>query len=582
MDDSDPELANAETIEAPSSSFFGEASSANRLLQNPATALASSDAGRSTARRRIALVEGSAPHLSAETRALLRRRLRIVACLLTGGFAAFLIWSLFAYPLAEHVSEKRLAIFVSHIGVTCILGLAARKLCAKCDLSMTALRVAEAVVFGVPALFFIVLNYEKLVASAALRDGHSHIPQVVAAWTLLIFCYALLVPNHWRRAAIVLGSMGATPIVILAVAYFRIPDFAALTELPEFHGILTEHILMMGLSVVVAVVGVHSINSLRQEAFVAKQLGQYRLKKLLGSGGMGEVYLAEHQMMKRPCAIKVIRPEKAGDPKVLARFEREVRATAKLSHWNSVDIYDYGRTDDGTFYYVMEFLPGHNIGELVENHGPIPAARLIHLMQQVCDALAEAHEQGLIHRDIKPANIFCAYRGGVFDVAKLLDFGLAKPLAEGTDGADAGLTQEGSITGSPLYMSPEQATGGESVDARSDIYSLGAVMYYMATGRPPFVYTSPRKVLVAHASETPEPPRMIRPELPPALEDAILRCLEKRPDDRFQSTSELRDALAAIETDGSWSSKIACEWWRDFGCPVRKALAAEAQELAAV
>ena len=158
MDDSDPELANAETIEAPSSSFFDEAKSANRLLQKPATALASSDAGRSTARRRIALVEGSAPHLSAETRALLRRRLRIVACLLTGGFAAFLIWSLFAYPLAEHVSEKRLAIFISHIGVTCILGLAARKLCAKCDLSMTALRVAEAVVFVVPALFFIVLQ----------------------------------------------------------------------------------------------------------------------------------------------------------------------------------------------------------------------------------------------------------------------------------------------------------------------------------------------------------------------------------------------------------------------------------------
>jgi serine/threonine-protein kinase len=234
----------------------------------------------------------------------------------------------------------------------------------------------------------------------------------------------------------------------------------------------------------------------------ARQLGQYKLKRPIGSGGMGDVYLAEHLLMKRPCAIKVIRPEKAGDPKVLARFEREVQATAKLSHWNSIDIFDYGRADDGTFYYVMEFLPGMSLAELVRRYGAMPAARALHLMKHACDALQEAHEVGLVHRDIKPANIFAAVRGGMFDVAKLLDFGLAKPLAD----ADAAqLTQEGSITGSPMFMSPEQAIGDRDPDARSDVYAVGSVLYFLLTGRPPFDDENPMKVLIAHAHEQPTP-----------------------------------------------------------------------------
>jgi serine/threonine-protein kinase len=263
---------------------------------------------------------------------------------------------------------------------------------------------------------------------------------------------------------------------------------------------------------------------------------------------------------------------------VLARFEREVRATAKLSHWNTIDIYDYGRTADGTFYYVMEFLPGHNLGELVKGHGPLPPARLLYLMRQICDALIEAHSHGLVHRDLKPANIYCAYRGGMFDVAKLLDFGLAKPL---TDAKNDGLTQEGSITGSPLFMSPEQASSDE-VDARSDIYSLGAVMYYMATGKAPFEYENPLKVMIAHASEDPEPPRYLNADIPSELEEIILRSMEKRPADRFQTVAELREALDHVPTDAEWNSRLAADWWNNFGCPQRKAMAAEAVELAAV
>ena len=460
-----------------------------------------------------------------------------------------------------------------------MLGLTAVRLCSRCSFPLTTLRIAEAIVFGAPALFFVFMNYQKLRNCAMLTDGHSHVPNVIGGWMLLIFCYALFVPNNWRRAAVVIAVLGALPLTVTMAVYSTCGHFATLVHTDLFRGTFVEQSMAMTITVVTAVAGVHSINSLRSQAFAAKQLGQYRLKERLGSGGMGEVYLAEHEMMKRPCAVKIIRPEKAGDPRALARFEREVRTTAKLSHWNSIDIYDYGRTDDGTFYYVMEFLPGHNLGELVEQHGPLPPERIVHLMRQVCDALAEAHGMGLVHRDIKPANIYCALRGGLFDVAKLLDFGLVKPAAETRE---SGLTQEGAITGSPLFMSPEQAMGADDVDPRSDLYSLGAVMYYMATGVPPFDDTSAMKVLVAHASQDPEPPRLRRPDLPAELEEIILRCMEKRPEDRFQTVVELGAELRRVPTTGEWSSEIAAQWWHEFGCPKRKALAAEVLELAAV
>lgn len=564
MADSNPALANAVTVEAPRRSLLDGDSSGAQL--------------NNSARRRVALVEGSTPHLSNETRALLRSRLRTVAVLLFIGFGSFLLWSLIRWNMSDHLDGQYRWVFFSQVAVTSLMGIAAWKLCPRCDLSMTKVRIGEAVVFGAPAILFITMTYHKLQYAASLDEGHAHVVNFAAPWLLLIFSYALFVPNNWRRAAVVIGLMAAAPLVVMAVAYFQFAQFAALLRTDDFDDMPIEQAMMLALAAMTAIVGVHTINALRHEAFVAKQLGQYRLKRLLGSGGMGEVYLAEHQMMKRPCAVKVIRPEKAGDPQVLARFEREVRATAKLSHWNSIDIYDYGRTPDGTFYYVMEYLPGHNLGELVREHGRLPASRILYLMRQVCDALAEAHGHGLIHRDIKPANIFCAYRGGVFDVAKLLDFGLAKPL---TDANDSGLTQEGSITGSPLFMSPEQA-GSEEVDARSDVYSLGAVMYFMATGKAPFEYASPLKVMIAHASEDPEPPRYLNGDIPAELEEVILRSLEKRPADRYQTVAELREALDRTPVDGEWTALLAADWWNNYGCPQRKAMAAEAIELAAV
>jgi serine/threonine-protein kinase len=444
---------------------------------------------------------------------------------------------------------------------------------------LTTLRVAELLIFGCPALFFVVKSVQESVILANLPDGQARLDNLVLPWFLMVFTYAMFIPNTWQRAAAVLGVMGAAPVAIIAYLYWTVPNFGKLAAEAPYHGFISGQILIMAIVVMVSIVGVHTIGTLRRQAFAARQLGQYRLKQRLGSGGMGEVYLAEHQMMKRPCAVKLIRPEKAGDPRILARFEREVRATAKLSHWNSIDIYDYGRTADGTFYYVMEFLPGHNIGEMVEEYGTIPAGRAIYLMDQVCAALAEAHGVGLVHRDIKPANIFCAYRGGVFDVAKLLDFGLAKPTVEVN--GETQLTMEGTVTGSPLFMSPEQASGDDSVDARSDIYSLGAVLYYMLTGQPPFLFDNPLKVMIAHASQEVVPPRQINPELPIELEEIVLRCLEKDPEHRFQDVSQLRRAMSEANVNDLWSSDLAAEWWSCNGCPERKRLAAEMVEAAA-
>lgn len=563
MADTDPGLANAVTIEAPRHTLQSDSSEPDAL--------------KDSARRRVAIVEGSTPHMSGETRTLLRQRLRIVAVLLLIGFSSFTVWLLIERAISGDwaLSEN---FFIAHVVVTAMLALLAWKLCAKCDLSLGALRVAEAMVFGAPAVYFFILDYERLAISAA-SGQHAHIAAITSGWMLLIFCHAMFIPNTWQRAAIPIGLFALAPMAIYLLGYFRLPEVRDLVASYPY-GVLTEQALKMALAAMTGIVGVHFINNLRREAFVAKQLGQYRLKKLLGSGGMGEVYLAEHQMMKRPCAIKVIRPEKAGDPRVLARFEREVRATAKLSHWNTIDIYDYGRTADGTFYYVMEFLPGHNLGEVVKDHGPLPSNRLLYLMRQICDALTEAHSHNLIHRDIKPANIYVAYRGGMYDVAKLLDFGLAKPLTD-TTSANAGLTQEGSITGSPLFMSPEQASS-EEVDARSDVYSLGAVMYFMATGKAPFQYENPLKVMIAHASEDPEPPRYLNADVPAELEEIILRSMEKRPADRFQTVAELREALDQVPATAEWNSRLAADWWNNFGCPQRKALVAEAIELAAV
>jgi serine/threonine protein kinase len=360
------------------------------------------------------------------------------------------------------------------------------------------------------------------------------------------------------------AAFGAAGIILLIGGYFVSHAVAiVLASGRAFPGApaggFLEDLLLAGMVAGAAVFAARRISTSRPEGSAAKQIAQYRFIAPLGRGGMGEVYLAEHRLLKRPCAIKLVRPERTGDAQVVARFDREVRMTARLSHRNVVTIFDYGRTDDGTLYYVMEYLPGLSLEEILQVHGRQPAERVVHLMRQACQALREAHSMGLIHRDVKPANLFAAQCGGVYDVLKVLDFGLVKPVAEVSS---ARLTQECALTGTPLFMSPEQATGS-NVDRRSDIYSLGAVAYALLSGRPPFERRSSMEVLMAHARDEVTPLSESWRDAPADLERVVLRCLAKRPDDRYQDMDDLERALARCSAAEEWSQSRAACWWAE-------------------
>jgi tRNA A-37 threonylcarbamoyl transferase component Bud32 len=292
------------------------------------------------------------------------------------------------------------------------------------------------------------------------------------------------------------------------------------------------------------------------------EMGQYRLKERLGGGGMGEVFLAEHRLLKRLCAIKLIRPEKAHEAGMLERFEREVQATAKLRHPHTVEIYDYGHVEDGTFFYVMEYLPGLRLQELVERWGRLPPGRVVYLLRQTCGALHEAHGIGLVHRDIKPDNVLICRLGGQHDVAKLFDFGLVR-AADGGELASR-LTQAGSLLGTPYFMSPEQVTGGE-VDQRSDLFSLGAVAYFLLTARLPFEGKNVLAVMYARLKEAVTPPSAHSADVPQDLERVVLQCLAVERENRFADAKALQKALASCRCAGEWDEERARDWWECVG-----------------
>jgi serine/threonine-protein kinase len=280
----------------------------------------------------------------------------------------------------------------------------------------------------------------------------------------------------------------------------------------------------------------------------------------IAAGGMGEVWRAEHRMLARPAAIKLIRPEMVGGgPKselAQRRFEREAHATAMLRSPHTVALYDYGVTDDGQFYYAMELLDGIDLDALVTRFGPQPAGRAVHILRQACNSLAEAHERGLVHRDIKPRNLMLCRLGIEADFLKVLDFGLAKN-PEG----DTELTAEGMTAGTPAFLAPEAAMGKREVDGRADLYGLGCVGYWLLTGKLVFERDTPMGMIVAHAHEKP-PALSERTEvpIPERLEAVVLACLEKDREERPASARELDGLLAACGVE--WTSSEADHWWR--------------------
>jgi len=501
-------------------------------------------------RGKVGLVEGGRRRLSDETAALLRQRLKAVALILSITLAAVFLGTATARDVPLMV--LRAAILAGMVG--CYLVLRSRL-----AVTLAWLRVAELVVFGLVAVQIVVALSLQILAFAQQGDVASTIAGrdlAFLVWTALILLYGMFMLNTWRRAALILFPAACVPYLTTGVLQWHSPEVAEILDLDRFGMPMPVPIL----AAFAAVYASHALQSIRREAFQARQFGQYLLKQKLGSGGMGDVYEAEHVLLKRPCAIKLFHPG-SGTDAALARFEREVRATAKLTHWNTVEIYDYGHSDDGTFYYVMELLPGLSLDELVKRHGPLPPERAVHLLRQTCHALREAHAAGLIHRDIKPANVFAANRGGVYDVAKVLDFGLVKQAANEQTPA-LHVTQVGSFSGSPLYMAPEQAAAFSDANPRTDIYSLGAVAYYLLTGRPPFSGRNPMEVIIAHSRDEVVPPSQLRQGVPADLEQVVLRCLAKAPADRFPDVECLEAALGACACAGLWDERQAAAWWQ--------------------
>jgi len=379
---------------------------------------------------------------------------------------------------------------------------------------------------------------------------------------LLIVTYPAIVPTSPERTLAISLLAASMEPVALGITHLRGTTF------PHSALYLAWDFLPTYLAALISVVPSKVIRGLGQQVKRARELGSYRLEEVLGKGGMGEVYRASHQMLARPAAVKLIRSEVLvkSDPEharvMVERFRREAQASASLRSPHTINLYDFGVASDGTFFLVMEMLEGLDLETLVARFGPQPADRTVHLINQACESLEEAHTRGLIHRDIKPSNIFACRMGLAVDFVKVLDFGLVKALGEG-EKQDVMLTAPNATAGTPAYMAPEMVLGTTRVDHRADIYALGCVAYWLLTGRLVFEAPNAMQVMIQHANAVPlAPSARVELPIPPALDAVVLSCLAKKPDDRPRSARELATRLgAAIGEPGGWSQEEALRWW---------------------
>jgi serine/threonine-protein kinase len=503
----------------------------------------------------VALQVGTMPSQSSELAELLRSRLRAVALFVLLVNLVLGLWNL---GTTENVPWAIPAIMATRVVLSlAVIGLMSSPL----TLSLTQLRLVEYACFGAFTIMLILTQY--LVGVEYIRRGDlvnfvaSEKNGVIHLFGLMM-SYGVLIPNEPKATARTVLLMALGPLLVLTVILERDVVESRIADQIASQILAGTNALYVLIGAALAIYSSYLLNRLRGELREARRFGQYQLHSKLGTGGMGEVWLAEHQLLKRPCALKLIKKDIDTNPIALARFELEVRSAARLSHPNVVEIFDYGHTDDGTFYYVMEYLPGMSLGDLVEQFGPLPPGRAIYLIRQACGALAEAHGLGLIHRDLKPANLFIALRGGQFDIAKVLDFGLVKATK---DPNVPQLTIDRTVSGTPSYMSPEQATGTRDLDPRADIYALGGLLYFALTGRPPFEGDNPMEVMIAHVRDSVVPPSQHNPAIPADLEQVILRCLAKDPADRYTDVKTLSRALGACAAASGWDADMAEAWW---------------------
>jgi serine/threonine-protein kinase len=386
------------------------------------------------------------------------------------------------------------------------------------------------------------------------------VPRV--SWVCIaILIYPAIVPNTPRKTLIVSLLAASTEPLAMGVSILRGIEFQGgwlyvlWTSVPNY------------ICAFLVVVPVKIIHGLGHQVRRARELGSYRLEELLGKGGMGEVFRATHQMLARPAAVKLIRPEILGSSSpgaarvIVERFRREAEAAASLRSPHTISLYDFGVANDGTFFFVMELLDGLDLETLVERFGPLPPERCVYLLRQVCHSLEEAHSRGLVHRDIKPSNIFTCRLGLQVDFVKVLDFGLVKAVDD--RGREATLlTAPDSTTGTPAYIAPEVVRGDRVADHRVDIYTLGCVAYWLLTGRLVFTAANAIQLMYQHANAAPVPPSQLSEfEVTPALDSAILACLAKFPEDRPQTAGELSRLLGAALPEPVWTEEQAHRWW---------------------
>lgn len=439
-----------------------------------------------------------------------------------------------------------------------VAGFACALLLSPLRLSRRHVRFVEVGLFGFEMLVILAAQYLSVVDLIDRRDLVDAVAvqkNGVIRTIVLMICCGVFVPRAPSATARIVVTMAAA--LILCHGFVLHHADTANLDMDDVanHQIVMTNALFLIMGVALATLAAWVLRGRATDDDGSDHVGPYRLLRKLDEGGMGEVYLAEHESLRRPCAVKLVR---SGDQAAVARFDREVRAAAMLSHPNTVAIFDSGQAADGTPYCAMEYLPGLSVADLVHGSGPVPASRAVYLGRQVCGALAEAHRVGLVHRDVSPSNVFVSVLGGRCDVAKLLDFsavGGSAAAAEHDPAAD------GIVAGTPEYVAPEQAVSGRGIDGRADIYGLGSLLYFLVTGVAPFQRDTPAEVLRAHVSEPVVPPRERRADIPADLEAVILRCLAKRPEDRYADARAAADALAACGCATEWNEARAEAWW---------------------
>jgi plasmid stabilization system protein ParE len=507
--------------------------------------------------RRGSLVDRATPGFPPDLVNRAARRLQILAWLY-----AFTFFMAAFFPRLIFPDERRI---LFERAVNWVPGIISIALAMSVALTLRVARLRPVGIASLALMFEIVGSYgiaaAEFLQPAGLDAGRPWVGlSGVAVWMLM---FNVIVPTMPRYAVIAaLASVTSVPaMVMLSISLF--PPAWRPDGLEIFFRFGFPYLLV----VIMAYVGARVVYNLGTEVTRARELGSYRLEDRLGAGGMGEVWKASHRLLARPAAIKLIRASVAGNgfgrsDNMRRRFELEAQVIAQLRSPHTVTLFDFGVSEEGAFYYVMELLDGVDADTLIRRFGPIPAERVVHILRQMCHSLSEAESCGLVHRDIKPANIFLCRYGEDYDFVKVLDFGIAKVAHEEWSETQTAMTMANMVHGTPAFIAPEQAFG-DDVDTRADIYSAGCVAYWLLTGQLVFTADTPMKLLLAHAHTPPEPPSA-RTDLciPPDLDALVLSCLAKDRERRPVSPRDLLQRLETVALQQAWTDARAREWWK--------------------